>query len=114
MKRSILFLLFAAATLELAPAAAVADRATHTFDREMDAPNFGVAANGDRVAIEGAGEFSVHPKSVEASGTFTHTDSEGNVLATGSWTATKLLTYQSYGYGIVFGNDIPDNLCGGR
>src|SRR5919198_5756839 len=63
MKRSILFLLFAAATLGLAPAAAVADRATHTFDLEMDAPNFGVAANGDRVAIEGAGEFSVHPKS---------------------------------------------------
>src|SRR5947208_1797809 len=41
----------------------------------MEVPNVAVAPNGDRVAVLGSGEFSVHPKSVTASGTFTHTDS---------------------------------------
>jgi hypothetical protein len=38
----------------------------------MEAPNFGVAANGDRVAITGDANFSVKPKSVEGAGSFTH------------------------------------------
>jgi hypothetical protein len=113
-QRSILILALAAAALALIPSGALADSATHTYALEMEAQNFGVAANGDRVAIEGEGMFSVHPKSVEASGTFTHTDAAGKVLARGTWTATQLLTYQSYGCGVVFGNDIPDNLCGGK
>jgi hypothetical protein len=44
---------------------------------------------------------------------FTHTDRNGNVLATGTWTATGLINYQSYGCGEVFGSPIPPNLCGG-
>src|SRR5919201_4697562 len=83
----------------LAPGAAVASSGTQTFELHMEEPNTAVAPNGDEVAITGEGVFSVHPKSVEAEGEFTHTDSLGNVLATGTWTATDLLTYQSYGCG---------------
>jgi hypothetical protein len=36
-----------------------------------------------------------------------------DVLATGTWTATGLLDYQSYGCGEVFGQLIPPNFCGG-
>ena len=98
----------------LAPASAYASSSTHTFELQMEVPNTAQAPNGDQVSITGEGTFSVHPKSVEAEGEFTHTDSAGNVLATGTWTATKLLTYQSYGCGVVFGQPIPPNLCGGR
>ena len=96
------------------PASALATSGSHTFELHMEAPNTAAAPNGDRVAITGEGTFSIHPKSVEAEGTFTHTDSQGNVLATGTWTATQLLTYQSYGCGVVFGHPLPPNFCGGR
>jgi hypothetical protein len=101
------------AVLVLAPTAAVADSATHTYKLVMEGPNFGVAPNGDQITITGEGEFSVHPDSVEASGTFIHTSSSGTVLATGTWDATELIDYQSYGCGVVFGQTIPSNFCGG-
>jgi hypothetical protein len=87
---------------------------TRTFLLELEEPNTAVAANGDTVAITGEGMFSVHPKSVEAEGSFTHTDADGNVLVTGTWAATKLVTYQSYGCGVVFGTPIPPDFCGGK
>jgi hypothetical protein len=44
----------------------------------FEAPNVGVAANGDRIAVTGGGEFSVNPNAVDAAGEFTHTESSGN------------------------------------
>jgi hypothetical protein len=114
MRRLILFVLGLVAALVLVPTTAVADSATHSYVLVMEEANFGVAPNGDRVAIEGEAEFSVNPKAVEGSGTFTHRNAAGAVLATGTWEATGLLDYQSYGCGVVFGNPIPPNLCGGR
>jgi hypothetical protein len=35
------------------------------------------------------------------------------VVASGTWEATELLEYQSYGCGEVFGDPLPDNFCGG-
>src|SRR5262245_60960792 len=113
MRRLILLALAVTAAVVLLPTPAVADSATHSYLLVMDQPNFGVAANGDQIAITGEGEFSVNPNSIDAAGEFTHTDSSGNVLATGTWTATALLNYQSYGCGEVFGTPIPPNLCGG-
>jgi hypothetical protein len=113
MRRLILLALAFTAAAVLVPTVAVADSATHTYALEMGEPNLGVAANGDQIAITGGGEFSVNPNAVDASGEFTHTDSGGNVLATGTWTATGLINYQSYGCGEVFGNPIPPDLCGG-
>jgi hypothetical protein len=113
MRRLTLLALAVTAAVVLLPTAAVADSATHSYLLVMEQPNFGVAANGDQIAITGEGEFSVNPNSVDAAGAFTHTDSSGNVKATGTWTATTLINYQSYGCGEVFGDPIPSNLCGG-
>lgn len=114
MRRLILFVLGLAAALVLVPTTAVADSATHSYVLVMEEANFGVAPNGDQIAINGEAEFSVNPKTVEGSGTFTHMNAAGTVLATGTWEATGLLDYQSYGCGVVFGNPIPPNFCGGR
>ena len=113
MRRLILLALAVTAAVALLPTASVADSATHSYLLVMEEPNLGVAANGDQIAITGEGEFSVNPDSVDAAGTFTHTDSSGNVMATGTWTATGLIEYQSYGCGEVFGMTIDPNLCGG-
>ena len=113
MRRLILLALALAAVVVLVPTVAVADSATHTYVLVMEEPNFGVAANGDQIAVTGEGEFSVNPNAVDAAGEFTHTNSSGNVLATGTWTATGLINYQSYGCGEVFGTPLPPDLCGG-
>jgi hypothetical protein len=114
MRRLILFVLGLVAALVPVPTTAVADSTTHTYLVVMEVPNIGVAANGDRISITGEGEFSVHPKSVEAEGAFTHTTATGTVVASGTWEATVLLEYQSYGCGELFGDpSLPDNFCGG-
>jgi hypothetical protein len=118
MRRLLLLVLGLAATLVLMPTAAVADSASHTYTLEMMGPNFGTAANGDMVTINGDVDFSVNPKSAKGSGTFVHTASDGTVLGGGTWAATELLDYQSYGCGIVHlptGDvDLPPNVCGGK
>jgi hypothetical protein len=113
MRRLLLLGLALTASVVLLPTIAAADSASHTYLLVMEEPNFGVAANGDQVAITGEGEFSVRPDSIDAAGTFTHMDSNGNVRASGTWTATQLINYQSYGCGEVFGAPIPPDLCGG-
>jgi hypothetical protein len=113
MRRLILLALAVTAAVVLVPTVAVADSATHTYLLVLEEPNFGLAANGDQIAVTGEGEFSVNPNAVDAAGEFTHTDSSGNVLATGAWTATSLINYQSYGCGEVFGDPIPPDFCGG-
>jgi hypothetical protein len=113
MRRLTLLALAVTAAWILVPTVAVADSATHSYLLVMDEPNLGVAANGDQIAVTGEGEFSVNPNSVDAEGGFTHTDRNGNVLATGTWRATRLLNYQSYGCGEVFGQTIDPDLCGG-
>ena len=72
MKRMSLFVLGLAAALVLVPTTAVADSATHSYVLAMDAPNLGVAPNGDQIAISGETDFTDNPKSVEGGGSFTH------------------------------------------
>jgi hypothetical protein len=118
MRRIILFVLALAAALVLIPTAAVADpnNESATFQLLIEVPNVAQAPNGDRVAITGEGEFAVHPKAVQADGAFKHTDSQGNTVAAGTWSATQLLSFEFYGcrfipaIGVDLGND---NLCGG-
>lgn len=118
MRRLTLVVLGLAAALVIVPSAAVADSATHTYELHMEGPNFGVAANGDLVTITGMADFSVNPKSATGSGSFTHTSSSGTVRGSGTWRATDLLDYQSYGCGIVHFPDgdviLPPNACGGK
>ena len=67
------------------------------------------AANGDTVELTGAGTLALQPKSISGEGplvgavfgpipnSFTHRDGSGNVLASGTWEPTDVLSYQSYG-----------------
>ncbi len=82
---------------------------TQTYELHMEQPQVSQAANGEMVSITGSGVFSVNPKTVSATGTFT-SQSSGN----GTWVATQLLDFQPYGCGIIFGTPIPPNLCGGK
>ncbi len=38
---------------------------------------------------------------------------DGSFFASGTWTAIQLITFQPYGCGVVFGDPIPPDLCGG-
>src|SRR6266498_3194067 len=112
--RSALASVLALAVGLLISAPALAASETQTFMLELDVPNTAVAPNGDTVAITGEGEFSVFPNSIEAEGGFVHSNSAGTPLASGTWTATSLLSYQSYGCGVLFGEPIPSEFCGGK
>jgi hypothetical protein len=97
----------------LGPTSAVADSGSQSYQLHMEMANVSQASNGDRVTVTGEGEFSIHPKSVTASGEFVHTTSTGTVLATGTWTATDLVEFVSYGCGVVLGTPLPPDFCGG-
>jgi hypothetical protein len=105
--------IFGAAVIVLAATPALAAGQPQTFRLELEVPNTAAAPNGDTVAVTAEGEFSVFPNSVEAEGTFVHSNGSGTVLATGTWHATALLNYQSYGCGVLFGDPIPPDACGG-
>ena len=55
------------------------------------------ASNGDRVRLIGTGPLGIHPKSASGGGTFEHTNAQGTVIGSGTWTVTELLSFQSYG-----------------
>jgi hypothetical protein len=60
-------------------------------------PAVAKSANGDSYEISGAGTFDPQNKSVKAAGTFNHKSVNGNVLETGVWTASQLVSFDSYG-----------------
>ena len=55
------------------------------------------SVDGDSYEIGGAGTFDVQSKSAKAAGTFVHKSTNGNVVGTGVWTATSLISFDSYG-----------------
>ena len=72
-------------------------------------PDVARADNGDTVDIAGSGTLSIHDKTVTGGGTFVHRAPDGTVRAAGTWTATDLLSFNSYGTQ----PDLPPNLFGG-
>ena len=90
----------------------VANNEAATYEFFLEEPNVAMAPAGDTIAIVGEGTFSTHSKSVSGGGTFTHT--VGTDEFTGTWTAEKLIAFQPYGCGVIFGAPIPPELCGGR
>jgi hypothetical protein len=67
------------------------------FTPPLIPPDVAEAANGDRVTLTGTGTLTLHTKSATGGGTFTNTTAGGTVLATGTFTATELLSFESYG-----------------
>jgi hypothetical protein len=109
-------LMLAAALLALVPGRAAADpnNASGTWELHFEVPNVAMASNGDTLALTGMGVFSTHPKTVTASGAFTHNVAGGGTF-TGTWTATDLLSFEFYGCGVIpsIGATLPPNFCGG-
>jgi hypothetical protein len=56
-------------------------------------PFFAAFPNG----VAGGNTLSVDPKSVQGTGVFFHNDENGNPVTSGTWTATKLLSFKNYG-----------------
>ena len=117
MRRWIAPMLIAVAVFAAVPPAQAA-HSRDTFLLMAEEENVGTAANGDHVAVtvdEGAW-FDASPKSVSATGEFTHFDADGNVRGAGTWTATSLISFDFYGCRFIpsLGIDLgDDNLCGG-
>ena len=62
-------------------------------------PPSAVAKNGDRINISldvALAPFSFHPKAISGGGSFTINYAAGG-MTTGTWTATKLISFQSFG-----------------
>ncbi len=80
-------------------------------------PSFGVpsiamaAVNGDTIEVKGTGTLSTHEKSVTGNGTFVHRLASGEEFAHGTWEATALLAFVSYGDASPQG--LPSTLFGG-
>jgi hypothetical protein len=55
------------------------------------------AADGETIEISGAGTLDLANKSVTAAGAFTEKTPTGEIVATGVWTATQLVSFDSYG-----------------
>jgi hypothetical protein len=64
------------------------------------------------VTVIGTGTFDVAARSATAGGTFVHKNSGGTTVGSGTWAATELLTFQSYGNAVPRG--LPPTFFGGR
>lgn len=89
------------------PAVAQSDSANYTFlvaagflcesGDSAACPAVVKSANDDSYEMSGAGMFDAQNKSVKAAGTYTHKSANGNVLETGVWLASELVSFDSYG-----------------
>lgn len=115
-RRALLLLALACALLPVTSGSAFAtapNNESATYEWHLEVPNVAMAPNGDTIAVTGTGTFGVHPKSATGGGSFTHTPAGGGTL-TGTYKVTGLVDFQPYGCGVVFGDPIPPELCGGR
>jgi hypothetical protein len=80
-------------------------------------PDISRAANGDTVSLAGQGTISTGDDEnggagdATGHGTFVHMKPDGTVFAQGTWRATALVSFTSYGSGSVQG--LPANFLGG-
>ena len=114
MKKAFLVCVLAAAAAAYLPGSAVATTNNNESARYMlhiEVPNVAKSADGDTISITGEGEFGVHPKLFTGEGEFTLTNDATTI--SGTWTGLDLLAFQPYGCGVVLGNPLPPNFCGG-
>jgi hypothetical protein len=74
-------------------------------------PDVANASNGDTISVKTTGTLNTADGSASGGGSFEHRNTSGDVVATGTLTATGLITFIPYGCG---GGPFPPNLCGGR
>ena len=69
-----------------------------------------IAPNGDVVTLEGTGTFSADGKWATGGGTFSHHVAAADVTITGTFTADRVISFQSYGCDT---EGFPPDFCGG-
>jgi hypothetical protein len=72
-----------------------------------------IAGNGDVVTLVGTGSFSADGKWATGGGTFSHHVAAVNATITGTWTADRVISFQSYGCCEDMGAPLPPDFCGG-
>ncbi len=77
-------------------------------------PEMSSAPNGDVLSVTGAGTFTTHPNSASGGGTFVHADASGNVLGSGTWGATDLVSFVGFGIAPDLVPILPAGSTGGR
>jgi hypothetical protein len=92
-------------------ASATTSKAAYAF-RVGSPTTAAMADNGDVVVMSGSGNLDVSAKTASGGGTFTHLSGQ-TVVASGTWTASRLLSFQFYGCGHIDGIVLPPNFCGG-
>jgi hypothetical protein len=95
-------------------AAALATQANNesaTYEWHLEVPNVSQSGDGDTASVTGMGQFSVHPKTASGGGQFTLTD-DGTTI-TGTYEAIDTISFHPYGCGVLLGEPIEPNLCGG-
>ena len=68
---------------------------------------------GDHVRVVGMGTFNTAAGRATGGGTFVHTNAGDVIVGFGTWTATSLVSFTSYGCGVRGGEPVPANFCGG-
>jgi hypothetical protein len=76
-------------------------------------PTITAASNGLTLETELEGSFNVADKTASGNGSYVVMDGT-TVLESGTFTLTRLVTFQFYGCGEVEGIALPPDLCGGR
>jgi hypothetical protein len=82
------------------------------LENEVGSPPYAIAEapNGEEILLDGTGTFDPVTKAADGGGRVLHYAPDGTLLATGTFTADRLISFQFYGCG---GAGLPDNLCGG-
>src|ERR1700686_2295918 len=65
------------------------------------------SSNGDQITLSGTGPLGIHPKSATGGGNF-----NSDVIGSGTWIVTELLSFQAYGPGTLSG--LPPGSTSGR
>jgi len=76
-----------------------------------ECPAIAMADNGDTLTVQAGGALNPAAGTASGSGTFVHKDANGNVLAEGTFTATSLVFFKSYGTTVIGGNTLEGGLA---
>jgi hypothetical protein len=113
-RRSTLIVVVAATMFALLPGnSAGAHTSKASFEWFVE-DNVARASNGDTVEVSGEGTFDVASKQATGDGTFEHRTRSGDLVGKGTVEVHRIVAFQFYGCGVIFGEPIPPDYCGGR
>jgi hypothetical protein len=79
----------------------------------IESPDVASASDGATITISATGNFHAASNEASGSGTFVHRAANGTQLASGTFTVTRLTSFDPFGCSVAGGQPIPANVCGG-